>query len=90
MQNMCFIVFNVRAFFSSDIPRLSVRFGSMNQVPSREMVSVCECCGGMGWPNSFLCQTQLQLRLSWGSDKWGVYEGAIFMFSVSKMFCEGS
>ena len=34
MQNMCFIPFNVRKKIY-DIPRLSVGFGSMNQVPSR-------------------------------------------------------
>ena len=35
IQNRCFNAINVREFFSSDIPRLSVGFGSMNQVPSR-------------------------------------------------------
>ena len=30
MQNMCFIAFNVRGEKISDIPRLSVGFGSMS------------------------------------------------------------
>ena len=35
MQNMGFNAFNVREKKNSDIPHLSVGFGSMNQVPSR-------------------------------------------------------
>ena len=35
MQNMGFNAFNVREKKNSDIPRLSVGFGSLNQVPSR-------------------------------------------------------